>query len=436
LTGRRVIPVGSIVDVTRGKVRLTTATTKRAKTQFGLFDGGAFIVTQKHSALTELTLSGGQRTTVCAGMAFHGAIAARAVRTLHSSAHGRFRTNGRYAAATVRGTEWTTSDRCDSTVVADAKGTVATRPTVVAVGPADPQVQLPPLAAGDSVEYRCARHGAPRVSRRYCVAVLSFDHTIVTQGGPVRVVDYSAQLLTDGPYLPFHICTTPPNGVETCTAYPLDPPDVTGARLGHATCTPSDGPGGYQISFQLGGVTLGAPLVYRAPAAGQARVTGCFSSIGQASVGRLARAIDGGVKSVNGYQLPTASVAFEIRIFLAPVANNSGTQVMRGVLYQDTGSGPGRLVGTTNQLAFSSKQSPGWYDMTFPQPIQLAAGNYDIGLLAGGKTQVAAFTYNRSPNSRAANLNPYANGPSNPFGPFAVDNQRWSLSMFYRVAGG
>ena len=40
---------------------------------------------------------------------------------------GRFRTRGRHSAATVRGTKWTTTDRCDGTLTTVARGKVAVR---------------------------------------------------------------------------------------------------------------------------------------------------------------------------------------------------------------------------------------------------------------------------------------------------------------------
>ena len=43
---------------------------------------------------------------------------------LHSNAHGKFRTKGRYAAATVRGTKWTIADRCDGTLTHDLTDSV------------------------------------------------------------------------------------------------------------------------------------------------------------------------------------------------------------------------------------------------------------------------------------------------------------------------
>src|SRR5262249_36339925 len=55
------------------------------------------------------------------------AVAAKApqvVRQIWADGKGSFKTKGRYAAATVRGTNWLTSDRCDGTQVKVARGVV------------------------------------------------------------------------------------------------------------------------------------------------------------------------------------------------------------------------------------------------------------------------------------------------------------------------
>jgi hypothetical protein len=54
-----------------------------------------------------------------------GALSSRTVQLLHASARGRFRTRGRYSAATVRGTKWTIADRCDGTLTRDITDSVA-----------------------------------------------------------------------------------------------------------------------------------------------------------------------------------------------------------------------------------------------------------------------------------------------------------------------
>ena len=43
---------------------------------------------------------------------------------LRSSVKGQFRSRGRFASATVRGTEWTMADRCDGTLTQVTRGAV------------------------------------------------------------------------------------------------------------------------------------------------------------------------------------------------------------------------------------------------------------------------------------------------------------------------
>ena len=52
------------------------------------------------------------------------------VRRLFGSAKGSFRTTGRNAAATVRGTRWSVQDRCDGTLVTVQRGRVEVRDKV------------------------------------------------------------------------------------------------------------------------------------------------------------------------------------------------------------------------------------------------------------------------------------------------------------------
>jgi hypothetical protein len=132
LKGGTQIPVGSVVDTERGKVRLTSAVNARGKTQSGQFSGGLFKVRQarRAGALTELGLMGGSFGSCPPGKLAHSARSRRSVRRLLSNTsarRGRFRTRGRYSAATVRGTKWLTLDRCDGTLTRVLKGTVEVR---------------------------------------------------------------------------------------------------------------------------------------------------------------------------------------------------------------------------------------------------------------------------------------------------------------------
>ena len=125
----RQVPLGSFFNTRRGRVRIQTATQRRGKRQAGDFFNGLFQVLQSRrrsaKGLTELRLKGSSFSSCKRKPA--SASASRRIRRLGSSARGRFRTRGRHSAATVRGTRWTTTDRCDGTLTKVTRGTVAVR---------------------------------------------------------------------------------------------------------------------------------------------------------------------------------------------------------------------------------------------------------------------------------------------------------------------
>ena len=128
------VPVGSTVDTTAGTVRLVSALDADGKSQTGTFSGGVFVVRQKRARrpMTELVLTGGDFSS-CRRASRGTARAARAPRSLRrlwgKDKHGRFRTRGKHAVATVRGTEWLTEDTCKGTRVSVKHGAVDVAPT-------------------------------------------------------------------------------------------------------------------------------------------------------------------------------------------------------------------------------------------------------------------------------------------------------------------
>lgn len=134
LTAGGQVPVGAVVDARRGAVALTSAADDRGRTQTGTFSGGMFAIRQRAGArpVTELILRGGDFRR-CGRRASPRAVARaaarpRVVRKLWGRDRGgRFRTRGRHAAATVRGTVWLTEDRCDGTRVLVREGAVDVR---------------------------------------------------------------------------------------------------------------------------------------------------------------------------------------------------------------------------------------------------------------------------------------------------------------------
>src|SRR5918994_5461473 len=128
------VPFGATVDVTAGRL------TMRADVgNLAVFGGGRvparFVprrgterVGGRTRTLIQLTLSGGsfgvcrRRTTAAAGQGGR-----REVRALWGNGKGRFRTRGRFATASVRGTIWRTVDRCDGTLARVRQGVVEVR---------------------------------------------------------------------------------------------------------------------------------------------------------------------------------------------------------------------------------------------------------------------------------------------------------------------
>jgi hypothetical protein len=426
LSGRRLLALGSTVDASRGKVRLVAAGGASGGRQSGLFAGGAFVVTQERSGLVDLTLAGGRGTAqACGGPKAHAAATRKVLRLLHASAHGRFRTRGQYAAATVIGTKWTTMDRCDGTLIDDHTGSVSSQTR-------DAPLHFQ-LAPGNSIEYRCAKGSLPPVSTGYCLAVLAEDTTLVINGRMTRVVLYGVGLITMSPDDQSDLCVTGPSGRTTCTPYPLAPVDRFGFREAIVGCVPSEGAGDYEIGWRIRGVALGAPLIYHAPAPA-ASLSPCEAWLGNPSIGGSQAALPSDLKTANRYFLPTAATGLELRVWLAPTGT-PGQQSLRGIVYADAGGVPGALLGVTDELTFQSSEAAGWYDFPFPTALNLAPGDYWLGVISGPQPGVAAFAYDPVPDVRVGNANTYASGPSDPFGPILTDNAQMSLYLEYNVAG-
>jgi hypothetical protein len=133
LRGEQTIPVGSFLNTKRGTVELVSATGRASRTQSGQFSSGLFQVLQSRArrarGLTDLRLKGGSFKSCRARGTRAGAaqLSRRTIRRLRGSAKGRFRTRGKNASATIRGTVWTTTDRCDGTLTSVKRGRVAVR---------------------------------------------------------------------------------------------------------------------------------------------------------------------------------------------------------------------------------------------------------------------------------------------------------------------
>jgi uncharacterized delta-60 repeat protein len=141
LTDLAAIPNGTEIDARKGRVFISVLRNGTGRLDGAAFYKGRFVFRQGEGArpITRLKLSGGSfanctvraRTSSLAMIASvkggTGTRKKRRVRRLWGDGRGRFRTRGRYGAATVRGTKWLTLDRCDGTKVRVVNGKVAVK---------------------------------------------------------------------------------------------------------------------------------------------------------------------------------------------------------------------------------------------------------------------------------------------------------------------
>jgi len=132
LTAAVQLPFGTVIDATHGTVTITTAS-PHGGTQTGQFFGGEFVLTQGRGGEVVAKLTGGDfavcptaRERLHLAHASSGHASGRhVVRKLWANAHGKFSTQGNYAAGAVQGTEWLTEDRCDGTLIHVTRDRVA-----------------------------------------------------------------------------------------------------------------------------------------------------------------------------------------------------------------------------------------------------------------------------------------------------------------------
>jgi hypothetical protein len=129
LTAPQQLPIGTTFDTTAGRVTLTSAADTQGATQHAWFYEGTFTISQTTGSepLTTLTLAG---ALPACNKGARAAASTRKQRHLWGDGKGRFRTGGRFASATVRGTRWVVSDRCDGTLTRVVRGSVTVRDRV------------------------------------------------------------------------------------------------------------------------------------------------------------------------------------------------------------------------------------------------------------------------------------------------------------------
>jgi hypothetical protein len=172
-------------------------------------------------------------------------------------------------------------------------------------------------------------------------------------------------------------------------------------------------------------------------AEGDAKVTLTYvkssATCGKTTIGKVADQLLANQKRVNRCVLPFNAQVTELVTYLAPTSH-SGEQLIKGIFYEDSKGKPGKLLGETSQLKFSSKEAAGWYHFAFVPPLKLSAGSYWMGIITGASSKVAGERFDSVPKAEDYNTNSYLSGASDPFGSFKTTNEEMSLYATFEEA--
>jgi hypothetical protein len=225
------IRMGSVIDATRGKVRIRAAANGRGLNE-GTFWRGEFEVSQhRRDGVTDAILhgDGGDACTPVAGA------------RLWAESDDAFRTLGWFSGATAEkaGTSWLTEDLCEGT-----RTTVRSGRVQASAGP----VLVLDVFEGATVQHFCDLEGADPVSRAFC--------TMLTWNPGLGL--WGSGLANRGDATSYDLCITDPSGEESCTNYPLSAPFGRPAiRDSVVGCYADGGPGAYSLRWLIDGVQLG-----------------------------------------------------------------------------------------------------------------------------------------------------------------------------------
>ncbi len=127
LRGPAQIPVGTIIDTRKGRISLIAAANKTGGTAEAVFYDGLFKLLQSNTSKPITTLKLVEKLSCPKRGKATTAAKKKKKRRLWGDGKGRFRTEGSYSSATVRGTKWLVEDRCTSTLTRVARGRVSVR---------------------------------------------------------------------------------------------------------------------------------------------------------------------------------------------------------------------------------------------------------------------------------------------------------------------
>ena len=185
-------------------------------------------------------------------------------------------------------------------------------------------------------------------------------------------------------------------------------------------------------------------------------------------------------KYVSKFNMPENGLVTKLSIYLDGNGNGIGQQVIRGIVYDDDGNilvchfppgntgnpytiiipqyavqphlnhgdslgkcsndnvnhgnnptEPYTLIAATDEVIIQDDQLPGWIDLTFNAPINLNAGNYWIGFIAGANADIVRYYYEPLLRGERIASDEYSDGPDNSFDQSSKANKEISIYATY-----
>ena len=127
LSAGQQLPVGTTVDTRKGRVTLVAAANNSGGSAQADFYDGIFKIGQTKGSKPTTTLKLVEKLSCGRGGKASAAAKKKKKRHLWGDGNGKFRTDGSYSSATVRGTIWMVQDGCTSTLTKVKRGSVTVR---------------------------------------------------------------------------------------------------------------------------------------------------------------------------------------------------------------------------------------------------------------------------------------------------------------------
>jgi hypothetical protein len=158
-------------------------------------------------------------------------------------------------------------------------------------------------------------------------------------------------------------------------------------------------------------------------------VTGTFGSTDGSLIGAN-EALSANTKMAARYVSPASGHIVRVEGNLSGTGQSSGSQALKAVVYADANGQPGALLGVSNPVTITAGQAFAWVPFTFSIPPPLAVGPVWIGFIGGGPTSgLIRLRVDAASGTIRSNADPYATGPSNPFGASTASQRKKLLGI-------